>query len=143
MKKMVDRWLPGVPGEELEPIIDAAPGREISSGKFDSRRSSARLAANTFGYFFKKPRELPPLPHCEDTGWPARALAIEKEVRFPWRGGKHPWLDILITTWSALIGVESKRYEPFDIKGSNPLSDAYWRPVWGDRLKSIGIGVRV
>ena len=142
-KEMVDRWLPGVPGKELEPIIDAALGREISSGKFDSRRSSEKLAANTFGYFFKKPRELPPLPRCEDAGWPAKALAIEREVRLPWRGGKHPWLDALITTQSALIGVESKRYEPFGGRSrkrrGRKLSDAYWRDEWGSRMEGYQI----
>lgn len=135
---MIDRWLPGVPGEELEPIIDAAEGHEISKGTFDSPRSSARLAANTFGYFFKRPEDLLPLPGCDDMGWPARSLDIEKEVRFPWRGGKHPWLDSLVTTPSALIGVECKRYEPFGGRSrkqrGSEVSEAYWRDVWGSRM---------
>jgi hypothetical protein len=34
-----------------------------------------------------------------------------------------------------LIGVESKRYEPFRTKAEAEMSDAYWRPVWGDKMK--------
>jgi len=33
-----------------------------------------------------------------------------------------------------LIGIESKRYEPFRSKTDTALSDAYWRPVWGDAM---------
>ena len=43
-------------------------------------------------------------------------------------------LDILIATPSALIGIESKRFESFRTKKAPSLSDAYWRPVWGDRM---------
>jgi hypothetical protein len=34
-----------------------------------------------------------------------------------------------------LVGVESKRYEPFRTKAEAEMSDAYWRPVWGDEMK--------
>ena len=30
-------------------------------------------------------------------------------MRFPWRGGRHPCLDVLITTETALIGVEFRK----------------------------------
>ena len=70
--EMTDRWLPGVPGEEIERIFNAAPGNEIARGKFDHPESSAALAANAFGFFFKRPQDLPPLPDRErvtrDTG---------------------------------------------------------------------------
>ncbi len=131
---MTDRFLPGVPGPEIEEIFSAAAGNEIASGKFDSPESSAALAANAFGFFFKQPQDLPPLPDCGRVAWPARALSLEATVRFPWRGGLHPVLDCLVTTPSALIGIESKRFEPFRGKKSASFSDAYWRPVWGDDM---------
>ena len=105
---MGERFLPGVPGKQIEEIYNAAPGNEIARGKFDSPESSAALAANTFGFFLNRPGDLPPLPGCEDVEWPTSSLHIEKEVRFPWRGGRHPWLDALVVTPAAVIGVESK-----------------------------------
>ena len=131
---MSDRFLPGVPTVQVEAIFNAAPGNEIATGKFDSPESSAALAANTFGLFLNRPSELPSLPGCEFVTWPASSLTLERTVRFPWRGGRHPVLDVLITTPSALIGVESKRFEPFRSKKAPSISDAYWRPVWGERM---------
>ena len=127
-------FLPGVPGRQIEEIYNAAPGKEIASGKFDSPESSAALAANTFGFFLNRPGDLPPLPGCGEAEWPATSLYVEKQVRFPWSGGRHPWLDALVVTPSALIGVESKRYEPFRMKRVS-FSQTYSRPVWGDRMK--------
>ena len=131
---MGERFLPGVPGKQIEEIYNAAPGNEFASGKFDSPESSAALAANTFGFFLNRVGDLPPLPGCEEVEWPASCLYVEKEVRFPWTGGRHPWLDALVVTPSALIGVESKRFEPFRTVRVS-FSEAYWRPVWGDRMK--------
>jgi hypothetical protein len=34
-----------------------------------------------------------------------------------------------------LIGIESKRYEPFRPKNGDEMSDAYWRAVWGTEMK--------
>ncbi|MDE2822745.1 MAG: hypothetical protein OXK79_04495 [Chloroflexota bacterium] len=130
---MKDRFLPGVPGEQIEAIYNAAPGKEIASGKFDSPESSAALAANTFGFFLNRQGDLPPLPGCEDAEWPATSLALEKEVRFPWKSRwGHPVLDVVTTTSSALIGVESKRFEPYRDKPEAHFTDTYWRAVWGN-----------
>ena len=128
-----DRFLPGVPGDDIEQIFNAAPGDEIRSGKFDSPESSAALAANAFGFFLHRAPDMPPLPDCPT--WPARSLSIEATVRFPWRLGSHPVLDCLVATRSHLIGIESKRFEPYRGHGAAVLSDAYWRPEWGDRMK--------
>ncbi len=128
---VIDRFLPGVPGPQVEAMYNAARGHEIKSGKFDSPVSSSRLAANTFGFFLNRPMALPPLPGCENEEWPAAHLALEQEVRFPWRGGRHPVLDVLVRTPSALIGIEAKRFEPF--RRTKPVfSEAFWRPKWGD-----------
>ena len=129
------RFLPGVPGPQIEAIFNAAPGNEIATGKFDSPESSAALAANAFGFFLNRPSALPALPGCEGESWPALKLALEATVRFPWRGGRHPVLDCLVTTPSTLIGIESKRYEPYRTKRSSRLSRAYWRPVWGGNME--------
>ena len=131
---MADRFLPDVSGPQVEAAFGAAPGNEIESGKFDSPESSAALVANALGFFLNRVQDLPPLPGCEGEIWPARSLALEASVRFPWRGGRHPVLDGLVATPSALIGIESKRYEPFRSKGKVSLSDAYWRPRWGGRM---------
>ncbi len=139
--KMSDRFLPGVPGALVEAAFRAAPGDEIASGKFDSPASSAALAANALGFFLKRARDLPPLPGCEGELWPARALTLETTIRFPWRGGQHPVLDCLVVTSSALIGIESKQYEPFRVKGTSSLSEAYWRPCRGEYMKGYE-GVR-
>lgn len=131
---MSDRFLPGVPSSEIEKIFNVAPGNEIATGKFDSPESSAALAANAFGFFLKRAKDLPPLPGCGET-WPACSLTLEKTVRFPWRGGRHPVLDVLVSTSSSLIGIESKRFEPFRGKSGTRFSCAYWRPKWGDNMK--------
>ena len=129
---MTNRFLPGVPATQVEAMLNAAQGNEITSGKFDSPKSSSALAANTFGFFLNRTHDLPPLPGCGFMTWPACSLDLEKTVNFPWRGGRHPVLDVLITTPSALIGVESKRFEPFE----SSISDAFWREVWGNHMGS-------
>jgi len=126
--------LPGVPVDLILEIYGRAPGNEIASGKFASPESSAALAANTFGPFMTRPAELQPPPGGEAWGWPASSVRLEAILRFPWKGGRHPCLDALVETPAALIGVESKRYEPFRAKAAVAWSDAYWRPVWGDAM---------
>ncbi len=55
-------------------------------------------------------------------------------MRFPWRAGRHPWLDVAVETETALIGIESKRFEPFRDKKGATFSAAYDRLVWGDAM---------
>ena len=126
--------LPGLPVELIRAAFGSAPGNELASGKIFSPESSSALVANTFGFFLGRPGSLPPIPGTEGCGWPAQSVSLEAEVRFPWTGGRHPHLDVLIHTRDYLIGVESKRYEPFRSKGKMSLSEAYWRPVWGDQM---------
>lgn len=126
--------LPGLPVDRIRACYAAAPGNELASGKFQSPESSAALAANTFGFFLDRPAELPPLPLRLDLGWPPLSVDLEVENRFPWRGGRHPWLDAMVETSGWLVGIESKRYEPYRAKSEPALSEAYWRPVWGDAM---------
>lgn len=133
-EEWTEALLDGIPVESIRAAYGAAPGNEIESGKFASPESSAALTANTFGFFLDRCADLPSLPGTEDAGWPARTIRLEGIVRFPWAGGRHPCLDALIETSNALIGVESKRYEPFRSSPKGDLSPAYWRPVWGEAM---------
>ena len=128
-----DRFLPGVPGPDIERILDAAPGKELEA-KFDRPTSSAALTVNAFGFFLHRPADIPPLPGLEHAGWPARSLALERTIRFPWTGGRHPVPDCLVATGSALVAIECKRFEPFRGSDHTGFSDTFWRPVWGDRM---------
>ena len=134
LMRSTGRFLPGVPGPDIERILDDAPGNELETGKFDRPTSSAALAVNAFGYFLHRPVDLPKLPGLERAGWPARSLSLEKTIRFPWRGGRHPVPDCLVATGSALIGIESKRFEPFRDRGYADFTETFWRPVWGDGM---------
>lgn len=133
---MENALLPGLPIDLIRKAYEEAPGNELESGKFASLESSTALAANTFGFFLERPEELPPLLGGDDWGWPAISVCLEATVRFPWAGGRHPCLDVLVQTKTHLIGIESKRYEPFRGKAKPELSDAYWREIWGDAMKS-------
>jgi hypothetical protein len=92
--------------------------------------SSPMLSA----FFFEHPGALPALPGTLDCGWPAESVEPEAVVRFPWRGGRHPCLDVLVVTGDALVGVESKRFEPFRNISVGEMSTAYWRPMWGSKM---------
>lgn len=125
-------FLPDLPVDGILECLTRAPGNEIKSGKFDSPDSSAALVANAFGWFLNRAADLPPLP-----GVPAGQVAsvtLEAEMRFPWTGGRHPWLDVGIETHTTLIGVESKRYEPFRPQKLNGFAEVYDRPVWGEKM---------
>ena len=43
-------------------------------------------------------------------------------------------LDAMVTTSTALIGIESKRFEPFRRNSNTSFTDTYLRQVWGDRM---------
>jgi hypothetical protein len=123
MSNIRDVLLPGLPHDLIIEKYSAAPGNEILSGKFCNPESSSCLVANVFGLFFQTVVDMPRLPGLAAYGAP-RTLTPEAIVRFPWRGGRHPCLDLLIETDTALIGVESKRYEPFRSKSKTRLSEA-------------------
>lgn len=127
-------FLPGVPAEYVLDRLAAAGGNEVESGKLLSAHSSAALAVNCFAWFFPRPASLPPFPGL-DVGFPASTVDVEYQARFPWSGGRHPWLDAFVTSPTHIIGIEAKRYEPFRDKKSAELSEAYDRPVWGDRMQ--------
>jgi len=127
-------FLPGIPADHVLGRLSAAAGNEVEAGKFASPESSAALAVNCFGWFIPRPDRLPVLPGLEQVGT-ADLVDVEFCARFPWPGGRHPWLDAVVQTGSTLIGVESKRFEPFRDSKSASFSDAYDRDVWGPDMK--------
>jgi hypothetical protein len=133
-----DPFLPGVPVAHVCARLAAAGGDEIGSGKFAHSESSAALAVNAFGWFIERPMDLPPLPGTTAMGTPER-VEVEYCARLPWSGGRHPWLDAVVITPTHLIGVESKRFEPFRDTKTVSLSSAYDRPVWGGRMERFAV----
>ena len=129
-----ERFLPGVPHAYVLERLEKASGHELTSGKFWSRDSSAALAVNTFGWFIDRPERLPSLQEAQRPSWPPERVEVEYCARFPWQGGSHPWLDACVMTKSDVIGVESKRFEPFRDVKTVSFSDAYDRPVWGTNM---------
>lgn len=129
-------FLPGVPVDYVLQRFALAGGNEVESGKLASPASSAALAANCFAWFAHRPHLLPPFPRLK-AGYPPISVDIEYNARFPWSGGRHPWLDAMVVTEGEIIGVESKRYEPFRGAKRASLSSAYDRPVWGDNMSSF------
>lgn len=129
--------LPHLPVEAILAAFEKAGGGEIKSGKFESFESSAALAANAFGYFLSsigketRAAEFPVQGQFAFLELPIQSVWLEKQMRFPWSGGLHPWLDAVVENEQWLVGIESKRYEPFRIKKASVFSDAYSRPVWG------------
>ena len=133
---LADLLLPGVPIERVRPALERAAGGELASGKFASPESSSALAVNGFGLFLDAPQTLPPFRCLADLDWPATKVDVERQMRFPWSGGRHPWLDAAFETDVWLVGVESKRFEPFRDHKEAKLSDTYWRDVWGEGMES-------
>lgn len=126
-------FLPGVAVRHVLDRLAKAGGNEIGSGKLRSPESSSALAVNVFGWFIERPDLLPPLPGMK-TGVRAGRVEVEFCARFPWSGGRHPWLDAFVETDREIVGVESKRFEPFRSHKSAELSEAYDRKVWGTNM---------
>jgi hypothetical protein len=121
-------FLPGVLPRYVLERLAKADGRETSSGKLASPESSAALAVNTFGWFHDRPERLPPFSMLGHSISGATLVEVEYFARFPWSGGRHPWLDAWAETPEAIIGVESKRFEPYRGRKAGALSPAYDRP---------------
>ena len=131
---LADFLLPGVPFARVRARLEDAAGNELASGKFASPESSAALAVNCFGWFISRPSRFPSLPGI-DINDTVEMVDVEFTARFPWAGGRHPWLDAIVQTPKMLIGIESKRFEPFRDNKSVSLSSAYDRPVWGSNMR--------
>ena len=126
----VEALLPHLDRPSILKIYDAASGSEIRSGKFANPASSAALAANVFGWFLPRPEKLLIPIGSNNVFQNVQSVSLEAEVRFPWRGGRHPSLDALVITRAEVIGIEAKRYEPFRSKTAPVFSEAFERGVW-------------
>lgn len=135
IQELASHLLPGVPVERVAAALGAAAGQELASGKFGSPESSSALAVNGFGPFLESPDTLPPFPCLHDLGWPATYVNIERQMRFPWPGGRHPWLDAAVETATHLIGVESKRFEPFRDSKLAKLPPKYSSHQWDECME--------
>lgn len=134
---MKDWFLPGLDADRIGTFYRGAPGNEFDSGKFGHPDSSAALAANAFGFFLAAPQNLPPLPGIAASDWAPETVTLETSLRFPWAGGHHPCLDVVVQGERLLVGIESKRHEPFRDRHAPDFSKAYWRPVWGERMSGF------
>lgn len=135
---LADHLLPGVSLDRVVEALGKAAGQELASGKFGSPQSSSALAVNGFGIFLDAPGHLPPFPNIANIDWPAVRVDVERQMRFPWSGGRHPWLDAAVETENYLIGVESKRYEPFRDRKRAKLSPKYASVDWGKGMNPWG-----
>lgn len=126
--------LPHLPHDAILAALSNSAGDELEA-KFSNPESSAALAVNTLGFFLNSAPAFPALACLNDCDWPALEAGVEQEMRFPWSGGRHPWLDAVIRTKSFLIGVESKRYEPFRPRKAVDFSWKYSEHDWGARMQ--------
>lgn len=126
-------FLPGVRAAYVLERLAKADGREVTSGKLVSPESSAALAVNTFGWFHNRPERLPPFSMFARMSRPT-LVEVEYCARLPWSGGRHPWLDAWAETPEAIIGIESKRFEPYRARKEAVLSPAYDRRVWHHQM---------
>ncbi len=125
-------FLPDLPVEGILECLQRSPGHEYRSGKMDSPESSAALVANAFGWFLHRAAQMPALqgvPSGQIT-----SVTLEAEMRYPWKDGRHPWLDVGMETATTLIGIESRRYEPFRPAKASGFAEVYDRPVWREKL---------
>jgi hypothetical protein len=127
-------FLPGVPVDYVRERLEKADGHELTSGKLESDESSAALAVNTFGWFHDRTERLPPFLMLGSDISDPNLVEVEYCARFPWPGGRHPWLDAYAETSESIIGIESKRFEPYRGQKTGIFSDTYDRPVWHDRM---------
>ncbi|HLQ18954.1 MAG TPA: hypothetical protein VK146_08235, partial [Tabrizicola sp.] len=116
-------FLPSVPADLVLAALRRSPRSELASGKFTSPESTAALVANAFGWFLDRPKALPPLPGVP-MGQPEE-VEIEAEMRFPWTGGRHPWMDVAITTKTTLVGIRATRYDPFRPGKASTFQEPY------------------
>lgn len=125
-------FLPDVPAETVLAALSRAPGNEVASGKIDGPESSQALAINAFGRFLANPALLPALP-AVPMGRPEQ-VDLAAEMRFPWRGGRHPWSDVAIATPTSLVAITARRYEPFRPAKANSFSEPYESGDWGEGM---------
>lgn len=112
--------------------LNRSPGHEVRTGKMDGPESSAALVANAFGWFLHRAAQLPPMQGVPCG--PVTSVTLEAEMRYPWKEGRHPWLDVALESATTLVGIEARRYEPFRPAKASGFAEIYDRPVWREKL---------
>jgi hypothetical protein len=121
----------GVPELLVRAALQNAGGNEIESGKTREPGKQRRAGLQHVRMVPHKTVRAAALPPACRHRMAAPVGQVERQMRSPWRGGRHPWLDAAVGTEHHLIGIASKRYEPFRSSEPANLSDAYDRDVLG------------
>jgi hypothetical protein len=124
-------FLPGVPAEVVLAALGRLPGSDL-----DSPDSSTALVANTFGWFLDRPRQLLPLPGVP-MGLP-ETVELGVEMQLPMRGTRRPRLDAVVTTPTTLVGIASKRYQPFRPAKAVSFTEPFDARDWGPGMARYG-----
>lgn len=124
-------FLPGVPAEAVLASLGRLPGND-----FESPDSSFALVANTFGWFLNRPRQLLPLPGVP-MGLP-ETVELGAELQLPMRGTRHPRLDVVIRTPTTLVGIASRRYQPFRPGKVAAFTEPFEGRDWGPGMARYG-----
>jgi hypothetical protein len=124
-------FLPGVPAEAVLAALGRSPGSDL-----DSLDSSAALVANTFGWFLTRPRLLLPFPGVP-MGLP-ETVELGVEMQLPLRGVRHPRFDAVVTTPTTLVGIASKRYQPFRPAKAVAFTEPFDTRDWGPGMARFG-----
>jgi hypothetical protein len=124
-------FLLGVPAEAVVAALGRLPGSDL-----DSPDSSLALVANTFGWFLDRPRQLLPLPGVP-MGLP-ETVELGVEMQLPMRGTRHPRLDAVVITPTTLVGIASKRYQPFRPAKSVAFTEPFDSRDWGPGMARYG-----
>lgn len=124
-------FLPGVPAEAVLAALGRLPGSDL-----DRPDSSSALVANTFGWFLDRPRQLLPFPGVP-MGLP-ETVELGAELQLPMRGVRHPKVDALVTTPTTLVGIASKRYQPFRPAKAVSFTEPFDARDWGRGMARFG-----
>lgn len=124
-------FLPGVPAEAVLAALARLPGSDL-----DSPDSSTALVGNSFGWFLTRPRVLLPFPGVP-MGLPEE-VELGVEMQLPMRGIRHPRLDAAVTTPTTLVGVVSKRFQPFRPAKATSFTEPFDARDWGPGMARYG-----
>ncbi|OYW57525.1 MAG: hypothetical protein B7Z31_09720, partial [Rhodobacterales bacterium 12-65-15] len=124
-------FLPGVPADAVLATLGRLPGSDLASPE-----SSAALVANTLGWFLGRPRLLLPLPGVP-MGLP-EVVELGVELQLPMRGVRHPRVEALVTTPTTLVGIASKRYQPFRPAKAVAFTEPFDARDWGPGMARFG-----
>jgi hypothetical protein len=109
--------------------FDDAPGGELAEEgglppKMSAARSSSALAANVFEYW-RQSQDRSPLARALGLTGDVTAVEFERPFTMEMRGHR-PNLDVVLTSESPRLAIESKFLEPFDAHSAHTWADSYF-----------------